>query len=278
MQDTSTKNPPHHTRHRSWQWHTLCLLLATSLPAIATGQQTNKEVRVNLSDQPSPPYIMGSGEQLPAKPGLIVELALAAASQCQLQLKLERQPAKRLLSNLASGKNAASLQLSHTPERAGFASYPQQNGQLTRTMRISTLRYMLYVKTGSPLKWDGKQLTPSDAIVGSNLGWSINNDLEKLGIHTETAISVDSNFNKLLAGRVDAYAGPEVLGNNYLANQSLQTKIQALPVLLKEKDYFMPFNLDYARQNPQTVQCMWQQIAKLRDPLFRTRLKHYLDN
>lgn len=232
-------------------------------------------LRVAVSDQPSPPYVMGDGLQFALQPGVAIELLRLAATDCDVPLQLMRQPSMRLLQNLQSGSVQAVLLLSHTAERAQFAYYPLRDGKPDGRLRVANLRYVFFVRADSALRWDGEQLSNPAALVGSNLGWSVNDDLARRHIQVETGLSVSSNFDKLQAGRIDAYAIQDKVAAGYLASRPT-LQVRALPLPLVSKDYFMPFNKSFALRQPQVVQCLWQQIAQRRDALLKTRLSQYL--
>ncbi len=250
-------------------WLIGCLPLAgaAALPAPLT---------IVVMDQASPPYIIGEGDHFAAQPGLAVELARKAATTCGVELHLLRQPGLRMLQSLKSGSADAALLLSYNEERAQFAVYPLRDGQPDTRQRMSTLRYVLFVRHDSTLAWDGERLTPSQAVVGSNIGWSVIKDLERLQIKVETALDVGSNFNKLQAGRIDAYAIQDLLAAGYLATHP-KLAVRALPQPLVSKDYFMPFSRQFAARQPQLMQCMWQQVARQRDALLKRRMAIYLN-
>lgn len=251
--------------------------LLCALPLVALAASERPQLSIVAMDQASPPYLIGEGDRFAPQPGLAVELAQRAANACGVELQLLRQPGLRMLQSLKSGSADAALLLSYNEERAQFAVYPLRDGQPDGRQRMSTLRYVLFVRNDSQLVWDGTRLTPPQAVVGSNIGWSVIKDLERYQIRVETALSVGSNFNKLQAGRIDAYAIQDLLAEGYLAAQP-QLTVRALPQQLVSKDYFMPFSRQFAARQPQLVQCMWQQVARQRDALLKQRMAVYINH
>lgn len=251
----------------------LGLLCALPLAALAASERP--QLSIVAMDQASPPYVIGEGSGFAPQPGLAVELAQRAAKACGVELQLLRQPGLRMLQSLKSGSADAALLLSYNEERAQFAVYPLRDGQPDGRRRMSTLSYVLLVRHDSQLAWDGERLNPPQAVVGSNIGWSVIKDLERFQIKVETALNVDSNFNKLQAGRIDAYAIQDLLAAGYLSTHP-KLAVRALPQPLVSKDYFMPFSRQFAARQPQLVQCMWQQVARQRDALLKRRMAAYL--
>ena len=268
----------HGMRHgMNWRWGGGWLALLCGLPLAAVASGTRAPLTIVAMDQASPPYVIGEGDHFAPQPGLAVELAQRAAKACGVELQLLRQPGLRMLQSLKSGSADAALLLSYNEERAQFAVYPLRDGQPDGRQRMSTLRYVLFVRHDSTLTWDGERLSPPQAVVGSNIGWSVIKDLERHQIKVETALNVGSNFNKLQAGRIDAYAIQDLLAAGYLATHP-KLAVRALPQPLVSKDYFMPFSRQFAARQPQLVQCMWQQVARQRDALLQRRMAIYLNH
>lgn len=250
------------------------IFLATLLLALHASARLDT-LRVGISDLESPPYLMGSGLTLAKPPGIVVELIQHAAERCQLTLRLERLPGMRLLQGLNTGELDAVGLLSYNASRGATAHYPMLHGQPDVARRLTTQHYVLYVPAASTLRWDGKRLQGLNKPVGANLGGSIIPLLERLGLPVETALGVESNFNKLAAGRLDAYATLESLGDHFLRAHP-QLAIRKLQPPLETRSYYLPFSQRYAARHPAQVDCVWRELAARRDALFQQRLPVYL--
>ena len=112
--------------------------------------------------------------------------------------------------------------------------------------------------------------------VGTNLGWSINLDLARLGIPAEPVSSVEQNFLKLQAGRIDAYATHEPLGDSYLARHDNLNLVKLQPPVVS-KPYYLIFSRSYAARNPAVAACLWRQVGAQRERLYQQRMHDYLD-
>ncbi|MFC3627440.1 hypothetical protein ACFOKJ_15075 [Vogesella amnigena] len=247
------------------------LLIATLLLA-ALPAQADTSLRLVMSDQAGPPYLAGVGRELANPPGLAMELVQQAARHCAVRLEIDRQASLRLLQNLRTGMADAALLLSYNAERGGYAHYPLRDGVPDSRYRLTTLSYSFYVRSDSNIRWDGRVLSGFSGKVGTDLGWSVVKDLEQLGIAVENAVGVPANLGKLRLGRIKVYAAQNIIVDSYLQDRS---DLVALTPPIVTKDYFLPFSLAFAASNPQTVQCMWQQIAERRDTLYRQRAKEY---
>ncbi|AMC35008.1 substrate-binding periplasmic protein [Janthinobacterium sp. B9-8] len=244
-----------------------------SLPVAAA--QAEIVLRIGVNQQSSPPYIMGDSLQLQALPGIAIEQARAAATQCGVLPEIERYPPLRLLNSLKSNLIQGVLMLSYTEERAAFAVYPMRDELPDHSQRLTTLRYAFFVNRASKLVWDGKGLTGLQGKVGANMGWSVVKDLERLNIPYEEALSIENNFAKLTAGRIDAYATQQHLGDAFL-EQNKKLKIQRLEPDISTKDYFLIFSKSFYAEHPKLAICIWKNIGDERDKLFKKRIPVYL--
>lgn len=250
--------------------------LLTALCLACPASQAAPALLLGLGDQATPPYKL-SDTAVPAdKPGVAVELLQQAAARCDVPLRIKLLPGPRLLKELENGDLDAAGLLSYTPERAVYAVYPLHNGKPAEALRLATLSYVLYARAGHRLQWDGTTLLGLTRKVGTNLGWSINADLDKLGIPAEAASSVEQNFLKLQAGRIDAYATHEPLGDSYLARHGTPNVVKLQPAVVA-KPYYLIFSRSYAARHPAIAHCLWRQIGSLRDRLYQQRMPDYLD-
>lgn len=246
----------------------MCLASACSLAA--------GSLLLGLGDQATPPYKLGDATLPATRPGVAVELLQRAAANCDISMRIKLLPGARMLKELESGDLDAAGMLSYTAERAAYAAYPLQNGKPNEAQRLATLSYVLYARQGHRLLWDGNTLQGLTRKVGTNLGWSINLDLERLGIPAEPVSSVEQNFMKLQAGRIDAYATHEPLGDSYLSRHDGLNLVKLQPPLVA-KPYYLIFSRSYAARNPALASCLWRQVGTLRDKLYQQRMHDYLD-
>ncbi len=251
------------------------LTLFLFLPAMGASAKITLHVGVN--QQLSPPYIMGDSLQLQPLPGIAIEQIRSAAGRCDVALQLDRLPPLRLLNNLKSNLVQGVLMLSYTEERAAFAVYPMRGEVPDHAQRLTTLSYSFFVNQKSTLTWDGKELHGLQGKVGANLGWSVVKDLERLNIPYEAALSVENNFAKLNASRIDAYATQRNVGEAFLArNKTL--KIRILEPEIIKKDYFLIFSQRFYSEYPKTASCIWKNIGDERERFFKNRIPFYLQS
>ncbi|MFC7421877.1 substrate-binding periplasmic protein [Iodobacter arcticus] len=242
---------------------------------LATGAQARVTLRIGVNQQSSPPYIMGDSLQLQPLPGIAIEQIRSVAGRCDVLLELERLPPLRLLNSLKTNLVQGVLMLSYTEERADFAVYPMRGEVPDHGQRLTTLSYSFFVNKQSKLTWDGKAFNDLQNKVGVNLGWSVIKDLERLTIPYEAALSVENNFAKLNAGRIDAYATQQNVGEAFLLRNK-HLKVKRLDPEISKKDYFLIFSKDFYAEHPKVSACIWKSIGDEREKLLKTRMPAYL--
>lgn len=221
-------------------------------------------LRLAYGDLPSPPYFYGSGIEMPEDGGVAVTLARNAASTCGLRLKLFRYPSRRLYDKMHQGEMDAAFMYSYHPDRLSWAVYPTQDGKPDPHLRMTTLTYVYYARGTARPGWDGKRLDTGGAGVGANAGWSIATDLRAQGLTVEEASNTESNFRKLAAGRIVAFALQDHIGDAYLAQHPELGLVKLLPPI-SSKDYFLVFSHPWFQRYPAAAQCLWTQLARLRE-------------
>lgn len=233
-------------------------------------------ISVVYSDQASPPYYLGDGEAIPPNPGIAVELLTQAAAKMGCKIEWKRLPNRRALRELESGTVQAMLLLSYSPERATFAVYPMLGDAPDPAYSLATLSTSVYVKSGSTFKWESRQFSPAQALVGVNAGYSVGDEVRKLGQSVEEATSTANNLQKLLMGRIAAYVGQDLQVDLVIEDKHI-TGVQKLPVPFSSKDYYLPFSKQFFDKSPATVIQLWKQIAEARKIHGKALVKKYLD-
>jgi polar amino acid transport system substrate-binding protein len=112
--------------------------------------------------------------------------------------------------------------------------------------------------------------------IGAKTGYSIIPKINKLGAKVETAATSEKILNKVIAGRLAAYAGLEGMVDAYL-EKAPRTKllIEKIQPPLEDKPYFLIFNENFYHANKNLVETVWNNIAKVRDSQFIQQRKSY---
>jgi polar amino acid transport system substrate-binding protein len=255
-------------------WTSLILLLSISAAPAADAPL----LRIGYSNQDSPFFIMGNGSAIPPMPGIAVEIAAAAARECNVAVDSARYPGGRLLAHLADNTIDAVLMLSFSPERLAIAVYPMAGDAADPAFQLATLSYAFYVRKGSDVSWDGNAMSGLKEPVGANFGWSIVDDLKKRGLAVETAQETGNNFNKLLRGRIDAFAIQTSIGDAYVERHKLAGKVAALEPPISSKPYYLVFSHGWHEAYPEAASCLWREIARIRDKDMQALSSRYHDS
>lgn len=226
--------------------------------------------------EPSPPYMVGEGTLPAERPGVAVEMVREASRRIGCTARFVRLPNVRVLAETQAGRHDGAFMYSHNAERAAGLAYPLKDGKPDHDRRIATLRYYLYRQAGSPVEWDGQRLRGLNGAVGVNLGWSIGRDLKAMGIAVEEALGSRSNLEKLLAGRIAAYATQDLAGDAAVQRWG-QGRVERLPAPLSTKDYFVVFNPDFAARERETTERFWSALAELREEMAAKLLPLYAE-
>jgi polar amino acid transport system substrate-binding protein len=231
-------------------------------------------LKIVYSDVAAPPYIVGNGEQVPAAPGVAVELVNDAAQAVGCKLNWIRLPNRRVQTDMERGQADAMLMYSYNPERAKYAVYPMKDGKPDGSFRLAALSYYVYVKSSSPTGWDGKQFSSLTGPVGVNAGYSVAVDLTKMGLMVDEARSTEQNFTKLRMGRISVYVMQDGPADLVIEDGQL-SDVQKLPLPFSTKDYFLPFSQRYFDTSSTEGLRLWEQIGKTKKSRVEELLMKY---
>jgi polar amino acid transport system substrate-binding protein len=247
-------------RYVLWAVCTLALSLAVA-PTSAL------ELRICYDNKDQPPYYLGDGAAIDwQKPGMSVEIIKAAAEAAGIEPQFARQPWLRCLENLQDGHVDAIFNSSYTPDRLKYGFYPGQGDTPDRALRIATLSYSFYRRKGADVAWSGKSLTGQHEPIGVVHGFSISQDLQKMGLRIEESASNEQVFKMLAAGRVPVVALQTVTGDRLLrSGQYSNLETMEPPIMVK--DYYVMLSRQYVTANPTAAAQFWGKIASLREPM-----------
>ena len=244
----------------------LALVLAPSVFACS--------LRIVYSDVAAPPYILGNGTEVPAAPGIAVEVVNEAAQVVGCKLTWVRLPNRRVQIEMERGEADAMLMFSYNPERAKYAVYPLKDGKPDGALRLAVLSYYVYVKANSATAWDGAHFANLGGAVGVNAGYSVAADLTKMGLAVDEARSTEQNFTKLQMGRIGAYVMQDFPADLVIEQKAL-TDVQKLPLPFSTKDYFLPYSQRFFNVSSADGLRLWAQIGKTKSSRIKELLMKY---
>jgi len=251
----------------------ICLILASPLTAQTV-------IRVVYFNKENPPRVMGSGASIDwAKPGITVELFKMVAQSVGVQFEYQRMPWKRCLYAVEHGMADATFHASFKPVREKFGVYPTRDGQLDSSRRIYKNSYVFYARKGSGVNWSGRTISNASRPIGTQLSYSIADDLRKMGYAVEEEATVANNLNKLAAGRISAYAEIESIADYAIGKEKTRYEnIVKLQPPLSEKYYYLLISKSFYEKNTQVAEKIWDAVRDVQQTeAYREMVGKYLD-
>jgi polar amino acid transport system substrate-binding protein len=230
-----------------------------------SGAQAAEVLRAAYEDKALPPYYLDDSTKVDAdRPGVSIELVRDAAKEAGIEVEFVRMPWVRCQKSLQKGEVDAIFNASFKEERLEFGVYPMAGGKPDAARRIATVTYALYRLKGGAVTWDGKTIEGLDGPVGAQSGYSIVEDLTRMGIKTEEAQAPTTNFKKLASKRIPAVAALVVTGDALLASGEFPAVEKVSPPLVT-KDYFVMFSHQFYDGKRALAERLWAKIAEVRD-------------
>lgn len=224
------------------------------------------------------PYENGNGEAiLPERPGITVELLQRVAQRLRLDIEIQRLPWKRCFAELQQGRATGLFSASFKTERQEAGAYPMQGEQLDRTRRMYTSAYMLYVLEGTAVQWDGATFLSPPKNIGAMRGYSIVDDLKKMGLPVTETKDIYVAFKQLHNGNLDAAAALELAADAILEQHRGEfPHIRKVALPLVSKDYYLMLSHQFIQKSPQLAEEIWNALREIRESeAFQRDMQHY---
>ncbi|MFZ5844308.1 MAG: substrate-binding periplasmic protein [Pseudomonadota bacterium] len=264
-----------------------CLLLLCWLAGLHTAVADDTQIRFLFAyeDRELYPFYAGDGEMVPVQPGVYIELIQQVARRHpQLRLELQRMPWKRCLISLMEGRVDA-LVASYRGERQQNGVYPLLPGQQPPAvtdhrpppaqLRISAQTYALYRHRDAKLDWNGSAFLDLNGAIGAPRGYSIVDDLRKLGVTVEESDNIYGALKKLQLKRLAGVAAFDVVADQYISHSEF-AELERVATPLVTKDYFLMLSHTFVRDHPAVAQALWQSLAELREQESAALYRRYL--
>ncbi|MBF0206151.1 MAG: transporter substrate-binding domain-containing protein [Oligoflexia bacterium] len=219
------------------------------------------------------PNLVGEGDKLDANtPGMSIEAlrlveAAMKAKKKNIKFNFIRMPWKRCMEEMKAGSVDGIFNASFKEERKELGAYPMNGTTVDESRRITTTNYSFYVQKGKKIPWDGKTLGKLDGSVGAPAGYSIIDDLKKLGATTEEGMEgTKKDFEKLGAGRLVAAAALDKTGDHILkSDTALGAKIEKVEPAIVNKPYYVMLSHQFVAKNKELAEEIWTELGRIRD-------------
>jgi polar amino acid transport system substrate-binding protein len=228
----------------------------------------------------NPPRYLGNGTAINwDRPGLTLELLRELGARLKVNLAIHRFPWNRGLYLVETGEADGIFHASYKSERERIGVYPRTpDGAVDPSRALFVQSYFLHVLRGSPVRWDRRTITGLDGkAVGATAGYSIVGDLEASGLRVETGKIQGINLNKLVSGRIAAYAELENMAAAAIAEDpAAYSDIVTLQPPLVSKPYYLLLSHAFVNRDQDLAQAAFDTIAQINaDPAFQARAAVY---
>lgn len=242
------------------------ILTAVLLFGIIAIANAKEKVVFGLENKENFPHYIGVGSQLnKEKPGLTIEILQLVARDLDFDIEFKRMPWKRCLSEMKFGKIDGTFNASFKTKRMEMGEYPMKNGKVNPEKRITTSSYVLYKQKGNPFNWTGSEFENMTGKIGAPFGYSVVDDLKKLGIIADTSPSLENDLKKLNIGRLQAIAEFELTADILIQkNPKYKNNIEKVKTPLKVKPYYVMLSHQFVQQHPELSKKIWDKIEQYR--------------
>ncbi|MEK9970056.1 MAG: transporter substrate-binding domain-containing protein [Ferrovibrio sp.] len=249
-------------------------LTALSLLLLAS-DATAAELRLAYIDQDVPPFFAGNGPDIPARPGVVIELVRHLLKDTGFTPVLTRLPGRRLQDEIRAGRQDGLIGTRYTPERAQVMAYPLVDGHIDPQRQLANVGYYLYSRKVSGIAWDGRDMRGMHVGLGIPSGVTAVQKLPGItGITTVEAPTSLQLFRMLAFGRVDAVITIGQVGDRFVGRLEGVDVVKLSPALLME-DFYIPFTHGFHARNRDFVEDFWRRLARDRDAVFHALLADY---
>lgn len=214
-------------------------------------------------DKQLPPYYRGVGDTVPAdSPGASIEHLQQLVQQVgQVQLKFQRLPWKRCLSQLEEGAVDAVI-ASYRPEREQIGQYPFKQGQPDSSRAFNEHQTCLVKRPQDTWTFDGKEVRGIDTlVVGRPLGYApvlVTGPKQVLMHYT---LSGTMDLDLLKAGRLNAVTTLcSIAGKPAVSATILAHGLQVVQPPLYGNTGYLLFSKQFYQRHPAIAEALWQQL------------------
>lgn len=244
----------------------------------AGGAAACEPVRIGYLDQERPPYWLGTGTEIPARPGASAELVRRFAASAGCQADLKRLPVMRIRPALIAGEIAFAPMDSSAADSAGIV-FPLDKNHRPDVTRALALNIVVFVRSADRI---APATDPAGYFqhrpLGITLGSSYQARLLGLGLKVDSgAVDIARNFEKLKLNRIDGFAVSVTSPNDmdaYVA-QKYKGAIVRLSQPIFSDHVWLATSTGYYAAHAAQVEKMWTWLGSAGAREFSALLKEY---
>ncbi|WP_343731437.1 hypothetical protein [Duganella sp.] len=237
-------------------------------------------IRIGYVNQERPPYYLGAGSDIPAKPGASAELFQRFAASAGCDASLRRLPVNRIIPSLAAGLLDFAPLDSSSKDIADLAFPRDKNNQLDygRAVPINIVVFVRSADHIPPATEPAKYFR--DRLLGVTLGATYRARIQGLGMKIDSgAVDIARNLEKLKLSRIDGFAVSVTSPGDmdaYVA-QKYKGAIIRLPQPLFTDHIWIAASASYYAAHPGQVEKMWTWLGSAGKREYFNLLKEYGD-
>jgi polar amino acid transport system substrate-binding protein len=245
----------------------LCIGVAASAGAV--------DLRLVYTDNDSRPYLTGNGQEIPARPGMAVELVQRCVTRLGGRLILNRTPARRMAEEAKNGRHDGILGFRYSPERARELVFPMRDGRPDTVRYAARLAHSLYRRQGEDITWDGRNIRGLKFPVAVSATLLVSETLLAQGLEIVRVERSGQMFGMLARGRVDAVVTLDIIGDREMAAQTQGYIEKLMPPVLIE-DFHVPVSRQFYAANREFMESLWRLIGETREATYAELSPKYL--
>ncbi len=235
------------------------------------------EIRLCYEDVVVFPWITGDDK------GVAISELHLVEKKCGLKFTMVRLPWKRCQVEAKNGNFEGIIAASYNEERATWGVYPfSEDNVIEPDYRMHTDRFYIYTRKESPIKFkNGKLENLSDNAVGVQLGYSVGNDLQKLGypLHSSFTSAIDI-IKELDRGIINVAVLQDHEAIRVLTlYPELAKKIVRQEPPFKIADQYLLFTQTFFKHNPDLAKKTWKAFSIIRESAdYKTMVENELQH
>lgn len=245
---------------------------------LAHGAAACEPIRIGYLDQERPPYWLGTGPDIPIKPGASAELVQRFAASAGCEANLKRLPVMRIRPALSAGELDFAPMDANAKDAAGIVLPLDKNHQ-PDIARALPLNIVVFVRRADRIPASAEPAKYFQGrLLGITLGASYKPRMENLGLKVDSgAVDIARNFEKLRLKRIDGFAVSVTFPNDmdaYVA-QKYKGSIVRLPQPIFADHIWLAASENYYAAHAVQVEKMWTWLAGAGARDFAALLKEY---
>jgi len=242
------------------------------------GAAACEPIRIGYLDQERPPYWLGTGVDVPAKPGASAELVQRFAASAGCEASLKRMPVMRIRPALASGELDFAPMDSNAANTTGIV-FPLDKNHQPDIARALPMNVVVFVRSADriPMATEPAKYF-QDRLLGITLGSSYKPRMQHLGLNVDSgAVDIARNLEKLRLHRIDGFAVSVTFPGDmdtYVARK-YKGAVVRLPLPIFTDHIWLASSESYYAAHAAQVDKMWGWLASTGVREYAALLKEY---